>query len=447
MSTALEAMGTERSRNPGGGRIGARRLAASMIIVLTVILPGCSRRGRQPPERIILIVVDTLRRDKVSCYETGILTPGIDALAKRGQIFTNAHAAFHQTTVSMASLFTGRTPSLESGKGRASIGWDGATACGLYRFSAAEGRSDCIPRSLPTLAEQMRRAGYWTIGVTSNAALYDPNNYSRGFNDWVEIEGKWYGGEKPEQFKRYTLPAQSRDRGGEAVDAAVSRAVERRPKDRFFLYAHFMDAHDYDANGVPYEKGVADADMWVDRMLARLEEAGLLKDSVVVLTADHGERLGESQVVPGTPFHYGNPSFEQVLWIPLIVSPARFQDASRLIRSDDIFRMLESIAGIADKRKSDLEPGELFVSEDRYQTYVKGPWKSFRDRSSDREILVNLETDPGETTNVAAAHPEVMQAHARRADELAKALATPPPGEKGFSELQRERLKSLGYVQ
>ena len=59
-----------------------------------------------PPERIILIVVDTLRRDHVSVYGPRVSTPQIDALAKRGQVFSDLTAAYHQTTMSMAGLFT-----------------------------------------------------------------------------------------------------------------------------------------------------------------------------------------------------------------------------------------------------------------------------------------------------------------------------------------------------
>jgi arylsulfatase A-like enzyme len=433
-----------KQRHPGG--FSNLRYPALILLSVVIVLAACSSGGPEIPERIILIVVDTLRRDHVSCYGAEITTAEIDALAKKGQIFTNAFSSYHQTQVSMASLFTGRTPSLESGKGKKSIGWTRMTSCGLYRHAAAHGEDRCFPLALPTLAEKMREAGYWTIGITSNALLYDPGSYSRGFDDWVEIEGKWYGGEKPKPFKKYTLPGQAHERNGEAINGAAKGALARRPKGRFFLYAHYMDAHDYFEAGVPYAKGVLEADYWVGRLLAHLEEAGLLEDAVVVLTSDHGERLGERQVVPGTKSHYGNPSFEQLLQVPLIVAPARFDDTSRLVRGDDVFRMLEEIAGIPREGKPDLQPGELFVSESRYITYRKGPWKSFQHRTSDQTILIHLESDPGETTNVAAENPGALEAHLGRTAELSKAFAVSAAPEAGFSELEKARLKSLGYL-
>ena len=66
-----------------------------------------------PPQRIVLVVVDTLRRDALGCYGAPQPTPHIDALARRGQRFERALASYHQTSMSMAALFTGRTPSIE----------------------------------------------------------------------------------------------------------------------------------------------------------------------------------------------------------------------------------------------------------------------------------------------------------------------------------------------
>ncbi|MDP3940186.1 MAG: sulfatase [Deltaproteobacteria bacterium] len=423
-----------------------RCLARLLALALLLAQPGCSSGTDAPPERIVLIVVDTLRRDHVSCYGAKTLTREIDSLAAKGQKFSNAYSSFHQTTVSMASLFTGRTPSLESGKDGAAIEWNGRTACGMYRFAAKGEDEPCFPASISTLPALMREAGYWTIGVTSNALLYRPRGYDHGFDDWVEIEGKWVGPGKPAEFGKYTLPGQAPERNGAAINAAVTDALGRRPKERLFLYVHYMDAHDYLGNEVPYEKGVADADFYLGQMLANLGEQGLLKNAVVVMTADHGERLGERQVVPGTPSHYGNPSFEQLLQVPLVVWPARFDDTERLVRGDDVFRMLKEIAGIPDEGKTDLRPGELYVSESEYRTYSEGSWKSFQSRLTNEKILINLESDPGGTRNVADEHPEVLAAHEQRTAELAMSLATPVAGEGGFTEMERERLKALGYV-
>ena len=120
----------------------------------------------------------------------------------------------------------------------------------------------------------MRDAGYWTIGVASNPLLYRPYGYSRGFEDWVELEGIWYGKNKPERFTKFTLPPQAYRRTGDLVNEAAKGALDRRPNDRFFLYVHYMDAHDYGHADVPYAKGVSDADYYVGRLLEHLEKSG-----------------------------------------------------------------------------------------------------------------------------------------------------------------------------
>ncbi len=160
------------------GLMAVGSIVGSLVVIIDVV---------RPPARIILIVIDTLRRDVVSAYGGDASTPHIDSLAQRGQLFTGAMASFHQTTMSMASLFTGRTPSIESADPSSTLSWNGDTWCGMARFADADRDAACIPEAVPTLAERMREAGYWTIGVTSNQFLYEPGGFSRGFDDWVEV--------------------------------------------------------------------------------------------------------------------------------------------------------------------------------------------------------------------------------------------------------------------
>ena len=157
---------------------GSPRLTLVAVSVASLVL-ACGGAPRQPPaERIVLIVVDTLRQDVLSSYGGWARTPVLDALAERGQRFPNAVAAFHQTTMSMGGMFTGRTPSLESGRDGGTIAFHGRSWCGMARFSRGR-RKRCIPDEIDTLGEVVRDAGYWTIGVTSNALLFEPSTRAR----------------------------------------------------------------------------------------------------------------------------------------------------------------------------------------------------------------------------------------------------------------------------
>jgi arylsulfatase A-like enzyme len=423
------------------------RLALTALLAAALTAPlACSPRSQKPPERLILIVIDTLRRDHLGVYGAPVPTPNIDALAARGQHFTNAVASFHQTTMSMGALFTGRTPSFEAGGARV-LAWNGDNWCGLARLALRPGSDPCLPPAAPTLAEAMREAGYWTIGVASNQFLYEPSGFSRGFDDWVQVD------DRPPvagQASRQRLANAHQSRTWHSVNRAAVAALNRRPRDRFFLYVHYVDVHDYLFQKVSYAAAVQSMDVGIGRLLGQLESAKLMDGAVVVLVSDHGEQLGEMHNFPGEHpksfGHYGNPSFQEQLRIPLIVAPARFEDADRFLRSQDVYQLLLEIAGVRREPSHDIEPDEHFVGEANYRTYRKGRWKSFLRRADGRHFLYDLETDPLERSDVAAKFPEVTAAHAERIEQLTRSLAAKTGSQRGLSEVERERLRSLGYL-
>lgn len=386
----------------------------------------------------MLIVIDTLRRDHVSAYGGSVSTPHIDSLAARGQLFENALSSYFQTTMSMASLFTGRTPSLET-RQDATLPWNGRVWCGLARFAEA-GEQRCVPEGVPTLAQAMRGAGYWTIGVASNDFLFEPAGFARGFDDWSELRSR-LPPDHPLAGSAFGPQVEERHAARHVLDR-VSRALARRRGDRFFLYVHFMEVHDHK----PYAEGVEAADRAVGSLLELLEKEGLLEGAVVVLTADHGERLGEQSVVTGFPRHQGNPAFDPLLRVPLIVAPPVDVDTRQVLRSDDVFRLLLRIAGVESPAAADLERGELFVSEREYRTYRKGRWKSFTERGTGATLLVDLEADPGERRDASAEHPEVIREHRTRMAELTRSLAADRARIGSLTEDDRLRLRALGYL-
>jgi arylsulfatase A-like enzyme len=410
---------------------------ASLALAGALVLHACSR-VEAPPERIVLILVDTLRADHLAPYGGQLSTPHIAALAERGQIFTSVVSSFHQTTMSMASLFTGRTPSLESGSREAPLVWSGPTWCGMRRFASEEGEP-CIPRALPTLAEKLRGAGYWTVAAVTNPYLFGSQGYQRGFGRWREVR-RW--NERSPRVGRFD-PAL---RSAPHVNAAAAELVRRRPTDRFFLYVHYMDVHDYEQVEVSYAEAVTRVDEAVGELVEMLRAEELLAGSVVILHSDHGERLGEPHLVEGRARHHGNPSFEEVLRVPLIVAPSPGADPDRPMRSDDVHRMILALAGIAEPPARDLAPGELFLTELGYQTYRDGTFKSYRARDGSALRLVDLRSDPEETRDVAGRHPDVAVMHARRMDELETLLAAPNVAPRGLNEEEAELLRSLGYL-
>ena len=444
-------------------RAGSNATSTLLAVLFgAVVALSCGRS--KPPERIVLIVIDTLRRDHLGVYGGDVATPRLDALARRGQKFEHAVSSFHQTSMSMASLFTGRTPSIESLDPKRTLFWSGSTWCGMARFAAEADEPDavCIPSSIPTLGERLRDAGYWTIGVASSEFLFRPAGFDAGFDDWVELGREEGDGADtvriivPEIGRDGARAPTSRARRwklvpGATVNRAIAGALARRRSDRFFLYAHYMDVHDYDFRRRPYAASVKAVDRAVGGLLDGLERAGLLVGAVVIVTSDHGENLGEQHGMKGGANHLGNPSFDEVLEVPLIIAPPVRALRGRedvLVRSQDLFDWILEIAGAPlSDRDSVLEQGEVFVGEAHYRTYRKGRWKSAMRRDDGRFHLFDLEADPAETRDVAEQHPDVRRAHLIRVSELVRKLRTHNEAGGLLSPRDEQRLRLLGYLE
>ncbi len=412
-----------------------------LLGTVLLLLVGCARDPG--PARIILIVVDTLRRDHVSPYGSEIATPNIQRLADRGQVFTQALASFHQTTMSMGALFTGLTPSIESGDTGAPLTWTGRTWCGLSRFAQSSDDS-CVPQGLTTLAERLRSAGYATIGVVGNRLLFEPAGFAQGFDIWREV-GAPFTERAPKRLVVY--------RSAPYIYQAVQRATESLPDGRVFLYIHYLDVHDWKDVGRPYAAVVEGFDADLGRLMELLGRRGLLEDAVVVFTSDHGEVLSEVDVLGETTTgHEGNPSLESVLEIPLIIAPPQARDENRMIRSQDIAELIAEIAGLPgplSAREEVLSEDELFLTEKRFLTYRKGRWKSAfaRDEMS-RAALFDLEADPDELVNLMQREKSLGSEHRARVRELAQRLGRRRVvGVDRLTDEDRERLRALGYVE
>jgi len=423
------------------------RSGATVFGLFALLASGpvaCSHEPQSPPpERIILIVVDTLRRDHVSAYPQSLAkTPNIDRIVAGGQVFTNAVSGFHATTMSMASLFTGLTPSIETGEGSASVKWNTFASCGLSRFLDESQDQTCLPATVPTLAEDMKQAGYWTLGVVSNELLYRPSGYDRGFDEWVEV-GLSGPGEERNIFESSPL------RTAVHVNRDLEQAIAGRPSDRFFLYVHYLDVHDYGLFERKYADNVERFDRHLGAMLDHLEAEGLLEGASVILTSDHGELLNETYPDVESTRHFGNPAFQLVLDIPLIIRPPTQLASDEFIRSQDVRGLIRTIAGLDESPANELDDGELFLSEMFYRSYRDERWKSHWPRAKQKPLLFDLQSDPNEKINLATnpseEQAEILAAHRVRIDELSSKLATRQSQSGSIDENDIERLRALGY--
>jgi choline-sulfatase len=415
-------------------------LLATGALALALLAPaaGCAPAAPAPPQRIVFILVDTLRRDPLSIYGGPVPTPNLARLAEHGVVL-NATASFHQTTMSMGAIFSGRTPSIESPDAAEPLVWRPNTWCGLARF-ASKGEQACIPAAVPTLGEAMRARGYRTVGVVSNSLLFRPAGFDRGFDTWVEV-----GEDAPKEIADPV--ARAAQRSAARVNRAVRAALDPVPAGRLFLYVHYLDVHDFRIRGVSYDAAVAGMDAALGELLGDLRARGLLEDAAVVFTADHGEAFkSEEHVLHGLPGHAGNPSFQSVLDIPLVVTGRDPAELGPLVRTQDLFSLLTGLAGSAAPAQGPLAADEVLLSERYFRTYIEGRYKSIRSRVTDRMVLIDLEGDPQELRDVAPEHPEIAREQRQRVDALSRELETRGVQIAPLSDTMVKRLRELGYL-
>jgi arylsulfatase A-like enzyme len=344
-----------------------RRSAAPLLLLFCLLIAGIEGgmrlheayvtarlpKASSNAPNVIVIVLDTARADHFSAYgyerET---TPRIDELARHAVLFENAIASSSWSLPSHASLLTGR-PVHEHGWGNIrQIPWMGWGTHGL--------------NGLPTVGEALQRLGYRTGAFSANSIYFTSNvGMGRGFihfEDYFENTGDAlvrteFGREFSERYmnrsKRSAFTrafhalglARWLDKDSEGsgmyggafgvrkraddVNAETVRWIQRDSEHPFFVFLNYFDVH-Y-AYGGPeehprpawdngktvdeYDAGLNYDDEYVGRLLDRLKQAGILKNTVVLITSDHGESLGDH----GLKYH-GSCLYRELVHVPLIVS-------------------------------------------------------------------------------------------------------------------------------
>jgi arylsulfatase A-like enzyme len=457
-------------------------LAAILVVVSGG--SGCAHPNSTPSDarpNVLVVVIDGCRPDKFGCYGFDRpTTPAIDSLADDpdGVVFERHYVQGDWTKPSTASLFTGLY---------------------LYQHRVAIGPE---PQSTPywsqvlsekffTLAEAFQGAGYNTFGAVGIPHLLPKYGFDQGFERYKYLSG---------------------DR--EATETSLEWAAsDERP---FFGYLHLVGCHDpypdsdrdpayFSSHRFPYNEGdrqaigidFTDPQAWMNiyealpqlepddiRFLHLLHESklralderiitpflqelrarGMFDDTLIVLTADHGQELLE---------HGGYTSahalWEEVIRVPLVIKFPRGKKPqylesrySGLSRAIDLF---PSLLGAAGADIPDEMPGtDLFSApeitlslSERYSAGAEVDWAAIRGDVKVLRVLesptavFDLKSDPGETNDLADSLPEVIAEAQRAVAELRARYPAPPiepdPGAPELTDDELEALRSLGYIQ
>ena len=384
-------------------------------------LAACGRATPVVPTRpapnVVLVTIDTLRADRVDNPAFPGLTPNLDRLAAAGVRFADATAHAPLTFPSHVSIMTGEFPSQH-----------GARDNGSYVLG---------PQAV-TLAERLHDRGYVTGAFVASVILSRGYGLAQGFD---EYDDRFSAGGASISLADLQRP------GAEVAGDAVAWLKARPDTDRpFLLWLHLYDPHaPYAAPKAfadryphaPYDAEVAAAD-WAAGYLVDSLPPGGARETVVIVTGDHGESLGEH----GEPEH-GMLLYDATLHVPLIVSgggvPAGVVVGGQVRHVD----LVPTILDLVGAPPADGLPGQSLVPlmkgvrrEEVPASYAEtwfprlhfgwselravrvGDWKYIQ---APRPELYDLRKDPGERENRLKDRPELAAGLARELATLARA--------------------------
>lgn len=438
----------------------------SSTLLVSLLLGACSdglemREGVAAyfPEgegkyNVLVVSFDALRSDSLGTYGYSRPTsPNIDAFASRALVFENAYSSAQSTPTSFASAWTGKLPF------RVFRGWN--------------------LNDTDTLAANFSAAGYKTVGYTDNQQLMTERGFAIGFDDYLLLESgddeelmelslRWLEDNHKQQFFGWFhflsphTPYEYREMATQFYHADYEGRFKKTTKGKFEVHNEEELKRVRDL----YDGEIYYADSLFQQLMQQLQRLGIDKNTIVVLTSDHGEEFMDH----GGIQH--NTVYEEVIRIPMIIYHPAMIKAGRTdlpYSNVDLFKTLLSLVGIPTEKITDgvnlLKPVPVqrpviitaMTSKDKRQfgMIVENHKYHLDCRPEFAERLYNLETDAGEKNDISLDHPEVLEHLFTTLEliaggdpcEVMQAAVAGKNVASDLSEEQLERLKSLGYIQ
>jgi arylsulfatase A-like enzyme len=412
---------------------------------------------------VVFILVDTLRADRLGAYGYERPTSStIDALASHGILFRHVLAQSTWTKASMASIWTSTYPANN----------------GVVRFNHVMPQEALLP------AEIFREAGYRTAGIWRNGWVAPNFGFDQGFEFYLNPKP----GREHQRLQGGSPSGRPLPGSDEDLVTSTFEFIDNFGQERFFLYLHFMDVHQYVYEessarfGTSYSDVYDQAIHWIDRLiglvLERIDDVGQLQNTVVVVASDHGEAFLEH----GIEGHARN-LYSEVVNVPLVIGlPFRLDPGivvEERVQNVDIWPTILDLVGLPPLPGSDGisllplvlaaagEPGPAPGGERLGIAQLDRRWGSSKETDPmvsvtdgdrrlvwrvlrpERSELYDLATDPGEHENLYdPQQPESqrLQEEARQYYESGKSPWGVAAVEVEVDELRLNQLKALGYV-
>ncbi len=419
-------------------------------------------RGREDVN-VLFILIDTMRADRLGAwgYERDT-SPVLDRIASEGVRFAHHSAQSSWTKCSMASLWTGMHPS----------------RTGVTRFD------DVLTEEARLPAEIMRDEGFRTAGLFRNGWVESYFGFGQGF----EVYAKPVAEKRAAEVRRENPTLSEAGTDFSAVFGA-EEFLRAYGDQRWFLYLHLMDLHEYiyDEDSAlfgtsfsdVYDNSIRRTDIVIEKLYGILAKGGHLENTVIVIGSDHGEAFSERGFEGHARFVY-----KETTYVPLIISfPFRIEGGiviDRKSRNVDLWPTVLDLLGLpaidgADGRSHrdailaaargepappveddavwahlDRTWGRRDVPEAPTVSMLEGNYRYVRlpqMGGAYEEELFDLSVDPAELDDVRAEHVEVAERMRAMADAY---LAQEPPWSVEsptleMSEMQLQQLRALGY--
>ena len=423
-------------------------LSFRRILFLLTALTAAQATAQTPQKsapNVVLITIDTLRADHLGCYGyKQIKTPNIDGLAADSSRFERAYTVVPVTLPSHTAMLTGTYPMLS----------------GMHDFSANK-----LSPQQGTMATVLKQAGYATGAVVASAVLDSRFGLNQGFDFYYD------------HFDFSRLEEANLDEMERPGNVVADQALDwlgKNSQKKFFLWMHLYDPHypyrppepySREYASQPYDGEIAFADEQVGRLLRFLKDKGLYQNTVIVLSGDHGESLGEHGEKTHGFFIYnvtmhvpliihlpGKPATQTVAdpvslvdLMPTVLAatgldiPSQVQGRSLLsaLRGEKIDRD-RTLYGETFLPRLHFNWSELRGAENAKYHFIDAP----------RPELYDLTKDPGELRNLFPEKKAVAEEmRAKLAGLIREYSAGKELAEKtGLDPALMERLKSLGYA-
>lgn len=444
-----------------------KHFLALFLAIISLNLLSCQKK--EEPLNVILITIDTLRADHLSCYGYNRNTsPNIDKIASKGVLFQNTVASSSFTPPSMATIFTSRYPSSHGVKH------------GVFKKNKVFNQ-EVLSDSIQTLAKVLNENGYVTYGFHTNPHLSKDFGFAQGFDafnqftfnsamelnskilrnmDKIKSSGKYflwvhyfdphwpYYKRKPWISEYSSFESEEKDEPG-YLDLPEKFSSVNNLKNNRELLSYIVARYDSEINFV---------DMYVKELLHFFKEDN---NTLVVIASDHGEEFFEHN-----EFTHGQQLYEESIKVPLIIyAPSKLPADVKVKQQVGIIDIMPTILDIlkiksrqklsgksllplisGNKKEERILYSELArLGKDFVSAKFKN-WKYIFNVNTNQEELYDLSSDPGEKNNIVSTNEKLATDFRAKVKNLLSSSKGVKNEEKPVSKNAVDGLKSLGYI-